>query len=43
MNRLVVWLFCAGKVGELTMALSDLIWEEMESGGEPQRVQVPYV
>ncbi|KAM7495421.1 hypothetical protein LguiB_030030 [Lonicera macranthoides] len=32
-----------GKVGELTMALSDLIWEEMESGGEPQRIQVPYV
>ncbi|KAK1286490.1 hypothetical protein QJS10_CPB20g01869 [Acorus calamus] len=32
-----------GMVGELTMALSDLLWEDMLSGPETQRVRVPYV
>ncbi|KAK3028387.1 hypothetical protein RJ639_039597 [Escallonia herrerae] len=32
-----------GTVGELTMALSDLLWEDMVAGPEPQRLQVPYV
>ncbi|KAK1275513.1 hypothetical protein QJS04_geneDACA022470 [Acorus gramineus] len=31
-----------GLVGELTMALSDLLWEDMLSGPETQRVCVPY-
>ncbi|KAI4388281.1 hypothetical protein MLD38_000623 [Melastoma candidum] len=31
-----------GKVGELTMALSDLIWEDMVAGPETQRIPVPY-
>ncbi|KAG6501928.1 D-amino-acid transaminase, chloroplastic-like [Zingiber officinale] len=29
-----------GKVGELTLALSDLLWEDMLGG--PERIQVPY-
>ncbi|CAL5040094.1 unnamed protein product [Urochloa decumbens] len=29
-----------GKVGELMLALSDLLWEDMKSG--PDRIQVPY-
>lgn len=33
---------CAGTVGELTMALSDLLWEDMVAGPEPQRLKVPY-
>ncbi|KAL8505787.1 hypothetical protein ACS0TY_016852 [Phlomoides rotata] len=32
-----------GKVGELTMALSDLVWEDMVAGPETQRLPVPYV
>lgn len=32
-----------GNVGELTMALSDLVWEDMVSGPETQRLPVPYV
>ncbi|CAI9088717.1 OLC1v1023136C1 [Oldenlandia corymbosa var. corymbosa] len=31
-----------GKVGELTMALSDLLWEDMVAGPETQRIPVPY-
>ncbi|XP_056172851.1 D-amino-acid transaminase, chloroplastic-like isoform X2 [Syzygium oleosum] len=31
-----------GKVGELTMALSDLVWEDMVAGPETQRLRVPY-
>ncbi|XP_073026946.1 D-amino-acid transaminase, chloroplastic-like isoform X2 [Primulina eburnea] len=31
-----------GNVGELTMALSDLLWEDMISGPETQRIPVPY-
>ncbi|KAJ4726364.1 D-amino-acid transaminase, chloroplastic-like [Melia azedarach] len=31
-----------GKVGELTMALSDLLWDDMVSGPETQRFRVPY-
>ncbi|KAM5586133.1 D-amino-acid transaminase, chloroplastic [Rosa sericea] len=33
-----------GKVGELTMALSDLVWDDMVAGStETQRTAVPYV
>lgn len=32
-----------GKVGELTMALSDLVWEDMVAGPETHRLKVPYV
>ncbi|XP_016509207.2 D-amino-acid transaminase, chloroplastic-like [Nicotiana tabacum] len=32
-----------GEVGELTMALSDVLWEDMEAGPETQRIPVPYV
>lgn len=32
-----------GKVGELTMALSDLLWDDMVGGPEGQRIPVPYV
>ncbi|KAK6132805.1 hypothetical protein DH2020_033448 [Rehmannia glutinosa] len=32
-----------GNVGELTMALSDLLWEDMVAGPETQRLLVPYV
>lgn len=32
-----------GKVGELTMALSDLVWDDMVSGPETHRLKVPYV
>ncbi|XP_068666323.1 D-amino-acid transaminase, chloroplastic-like [Aristolochia californica] len=32
-----------GKVGELTLALSDLLWEDMVAGSETQRLSVPYV
>ncbi|XP_031106745.1 D-amino-acid transaminase, chloroplastic-like [Ipomoea triloba] len=31
-----------GKVGELTMALSDLLWEDMVAGPDTQRIPVPY-
>ncbi|XP_050220370.1 D-amino-acid transaminase, chloroplastic-like [Mercurialis annua] len=31
-----------GKVGELTMALSDLLWDDMVTGTGMQRVAVPY-
>uniref|UniRef100_A0A7N0RJE5 aminodeoxychorismate lyase n=2 Tax=Kalanchoe fedtschenkoi TaxID=63787 RepID=A0A7N0RJE5_KALFE len=31
-----------GKVGELTMALSDLVWEDMVAGPDTQRLPVPY-
>lgn len=32
-----------GNVGELTMALSDLLWEDMVAGPETQSLPVPYV
>ncbi|KAL3631439.1 hypothetical protein CASFOL_024423 [Castilleja foliolosa] len=32
-----------GNVGELTMALSDLLWEDMVAGPQTQRIRVPYV
>ncbi|KAJ8543033.1 hypothetical protein K7X08_005556 [Anisodus acutangulus] len=32
-----------GEVGELTMTLSDLLWEDMAAGPETHRIQVPYV
>ncbi|KAL1563734.1 aminodeoxychorismate lyase [Salvia divinorum] len=32
-----------GNVGELTMALSDLLWEDMVDGPETQRIPVSYV
>uniref|UniRef100_A0A1D1XL59 aminodeoxychorismate lyase n=1 Tax=Anthurium amnicola TaxID=1678845 RepID=A0A1D1XL59_9ARAE len=32
-----------GRVGELTMALSDLLWEDMVSGSGEQRIPVPYL
>ncbi|KAG6637268.1 hypothetical protein I3843_11G162700 [Carya illinoinensis] len=32
-----------GKVGELTMALSDLLWDDMLAGPETQRLPVPHV
>ncbi|PIN03575.1 Branched chain aminotransferase BCAT1, pyridoxal phosphate enzymes type IV superfamily [Handroanthus impetiginosus] len=32
-----------GNVGELTMALSDLLWEDMVAGPETQRFPVPYM
>lgn len=32
-----------GKVGDLTMALSDLVWEDMVAGLETHRLKVPYV
>ncbi|XAR56515.1 Aminodeoxychorismate lyase [Bertholletia excelsa] len=31
-----------GKVGELTMALSDLLWDDMVAGPETRRLLVPY-
>ncbi|KAH7861257.1 hypothetical protein Vadar_023886 [Vaccinium darrowii] len=31
-----------GKVGEVTMALSDLVWDDMVAGPETQRLSVPY-
>ncbi|XP_076906854.1 D-amino-acid transaminase, chloroplastic-like [Bidens hawaiensis] len=31
-----------GKVGELTMALSNLVWEDMVAGPETHRIKVPY-
>ncbi|CAN1179393.1 D-amino-acid transaminase, chloroplastic [Linum perenne] len=31
-----------GKVGELTMALSDLLWDDMVAGPATQRIPVPY-
>ncbi|KAL5715786.1 aminodeoxychorismate lyase [Ranunculus cassubicifolius] len=32
-----------GKVGQLTLALSDLLWDDMSAGPETQRLCVPYV
>ncbi|CAN6463251.1 unnamed protein product [Victoria cruziana] len=32
-----------GKVGELTLALSDLLWQDMVLGPETHRIPVPYV
>ncbi|KAF8409200.1 hypothetical protein HHK36_005274 [Tetracentron sinense] len=32
-----------GRVGELTLALSDLLWVDMKAGPETQRLSVPYV
>lgn len=32
-----------GKVGELTMLLSDLLWDDMVAGPDTQRILVPYV
>lgn len=31
-----------GEVGELTMALSDLVWDDMVAGPETQRIPIPY-
>ncbi|KAJ0970334.1 hypothetical protein J5N97_023211 [Dioscorea zingiberensis] len=31
-----------GMVGELTMALSDLMWEDITSGPETRRISIPY-
>ncbi|CAA7402535.1 unnamed protein product [Spirodela intermedia] len=31
-----------GRVGELTLALSDLLWEDMVAGTGKQRIRVPY-
>ncbi|KAI3988331.1 hypothetical protein MKX01_012120 [Papaver californicum] len=31
-----------GKVGDLTMALSDLLWDDMVAGPGLQRICVPY-
>lgn len=31
-----------GNVGELTLALSDLLWDDMAAGPETQRLRVPY-
>ncbi|KAF6155882.1 hypothetical protein GIB67_039213 [Kingdonia uniflora] len=36
-------LLGSGKVGELTLALSDLLWEDMVAGPEAQRLRVFYV
>ncbi|RRT72011.1 hypothetical protein B296_00005124 [Ensete ventricosum] len=35
-----VFMFMSGKVGEATLALSDLLWEDMIAG--PLRIRVPY-
>ncbi|EOY13099.1 hypothetical protein QUC31_002152 [Theobroma cacao] len=32
-----------GKVGDLTMALSDLLWHDMVAGPDTQRLPVPYI
>ncbi|MQL86177.1 hypothetical protein Taro_018705 [Colocasia esculenta] len=32
-----------GRVGELTLALSDLLWEDMVAGPDTQRTPIPYV
>ncbi|XP_057457931.1 D-amino-acid transaminase, chloroplastic-like isoform X2 [Lotus japonicus] len=32
-----------GRVGELTMKLSDLLWDDMVAGPDTQRIAVPYV
>lgn len=32
-----------GKVGELTLALSNLLWDDMVAGSDTQRLAVPYV
>ncbi|GMJ13867.1 D-AA specific transaminase D-AAT, 4-amino-4-deoxychorismate lyase [Hibiscus trionum] len=32
-----------GKVGDLTMALSDLLWHDMVAGPDTQRLRVPYI
>ncbi|XP_057949260.1 D-amino-acid transaminase, chloroplastic-like isoform X2 [Malania oleifera] len=32
-----------GRVGELTMALSDLLWDDMVAGPETNRIRIPYV
>lgn len=36
------WLSDTGHVGELTMALSDLLWDDMVSGPETERIPVSY-
>lgn len=35
-------LMFTGKVGELTMELSDLVWGDMVAGPESHRTLVPY-
>lgn len=32
-----------GSVGELTMLLSNLLWDDMVTGPDTQRIAVPYV
>ena len=39
----LMMLVVTGKVGDLTMALSDLVWEDMVAGPETHRLKVPYV
>jgi len=39
---LIVYVI-TGKVGELTMLLSDLLWDDMVAGPDTQRILVPYV
>jgi 4-amino-4-deoxychorismate lyase len=36
------FLVGTGKVGELTMALSDLLWDDMVAGPATLRIPVPY-
>ena len=42
-KNLIVCLFVTGLVGELTMALSDLLWNDMVAGPETQRELVTYM
>ena len=42
-NDFSIWYFLTGKVGELTMELSNLLWDEMVAGPETQRIPVPFV
>lgn len=37
-----MFLLVTGEVGELTMALSDLLWDDMVAGPETHRIPVPY-
>lgn len=36
------YICLAGRVGELTMLLSDLLWDDMVAGPDTQRIPVPY-
>lgn len=39
----IVTLDVVGKVGALTLALSDLLWEDMIAGPETHRLRIPYM